>query len=154
MAAGTGPVAVVVDDGAAAGRLMDLALGLAADDPRPLQVVATGRIARRLARFTELTRPDGGPLAVLVDEDAGPAGAALVVGAVGRAGGGRRARGRAARFTVAVPTPPPSSSTTSSTPGRAGCSRPATDAGTNGDEPPKPATTSPTRQPEPEANQP
>ncbi len=96
-----GPVAVVVDDGPAAGRLVDLALRLAADHPRPLQLQAGGRMARRLGRFTELVRPDGTPLAVLVDEDAGPAGAALVVGSpagIGAAGD------RAARLALSVPT--------------------------------------------------
>jgi len=96
-----GPVAVVVDDGPAAGRLVDLALRLSADHPRPLQVQAGGRLARRLGRFTELTRPDGTPLAVLVDEDAGPAGAALIVGSAAGAGGGAD---RAARLMLSVPT--------------------------------------------------
>lgn len=97
----TGSVAVMVDDGPAAGRLVDLALHLAEGHPRPLQVQAGGRIARRLGRFTELTRADGSPLAVLVDEDAGPSGAALVVGSTA---GIATASGRAARVALSVPT--------------------------------------------------
>lgn len=96
-----GPVAVIVDDGPAAGRLVDLALRLSTDESRPLQVQASGRMARRLSRFTEMTRADGTPLAVLVDEDAGPAGAALVVSTTGGFGAGAD---RAARLSLSVPT--------------------------------------------------
>ncbi|MDH5291065.1 MAG: hypothetical protein OEY41_13800, partial [Acidimicrobiia bacterium] len=97
---GGGPVAVVVADGPAAGRLIDLALRLAADHPRPLQMQAGGRMARRLSRFAELTRADGTPLAVLVDDDAGLAGAALVLGSTGASG---PASDGAVRLALTVP---------------------------------------------------
>jgi Kef-type K+ transport system membrane component KefB len=62
-------VSVVIDDGAPAGRLVDFGLHLAAHATDPtLRIVARGRAARRLGRFAELQRPDGTPLAALVDE--------------------------------------------------------------------------------------
>lgn len=101
-----GPFALVFDDGPAAGRLLDLALHLAATGPAPLQVQPVGRAGRRLGRFAELTRPDGTPLVVLVDEDAGPAGATLVVGGPYAAASGADTPGplRAARLALSVAT--------------------------------------------------
>lgn len=97
-----GPFALVFDDGPAAGRLLDLALHLAAAGPAPLQIQPVGRSGRRLGRFAELARPDGAPLVVLVDEDAGPAGATLVVGPA--SGADATGPTRAARLTLSVAT--------------------------------------------------
>lgn len=64
-------VLVVVDDGDAAGALVDLGLRLAADHGRgqPVTVAAGGRLARRLNRLDDLTTPAGTRVARVVSPE-------------------------------------------------------------------------------------